>query len=195
MTRDQLWRWWYDNQLEFTTQYKGVALVKNPLDLWQYRAIIDETKPGTIVETGTFMGGSAVWLADQFDGHVISIDLESDRDLPQHERVEFVCGASSVDPGVIAYLRRAITGRCMVILDSDHTKPHVLAELERYAPLVSVGCYLIVEDTNPFAYQGPAGPAQAIRAWQPTNKGFECDKSREQYWLTSHPGGYLRRIR
>jgi cephalosporin hydroxylase len=82
----------------------------------------------------------------------------------------------------------------MVILDSDHSKEHVVEELDRYAPMVTAGCYLIVEDTNPFAYNGPAGPERALRAWQPTNKGFEIDRDVEPF-LTCHPGGYLRRAR
>lgn len=193
---ERLWRHWYQNQLDFANTYKGVACVKNPLDLWVYGEIIHETKPGLIVETGTFHGGSALWLADQFDGDVISIDLAADRDLPHHDRVEFVTGTSSTDPRVTELVRAAAKGkRTMVILDSDHSKTHVLAELNVYAGLVSVGCYLIVEDTNPFAYQGAPGPARALKAFQPTNKGFEVDRSRERFGITSHPGGFLRRIR
>lgn len=64
------------------------------------------------------------------------------------ERVEFVKG-SSTDPSIVAELRRRVEGhRVLVILDSDHSKDHVLAELKAYAPMVSVGSYLIVQDTN-----------------------------------------------
>lgn len=193
---EKLWRYWYQQGLDFKSTYKGVDCVKNPLDLWVYGEIIHETKPELIVETGTFHGGSALWLADQFDGDVLSIDLESDRALPEHDRVEFIAGASSTDPAVLSVVRRACDGkRTMVILDSDHSREHVLKELELYSPLVSTGCYLIVEDTNPFAYSGPAGPALALKAWQPKNRGFEVDRSRERFVITSHPGGYLKRIR
>lgn len=191
-----MWRIWYENKLEFLqAPYKGVPIVKNPQDLWAYQWIVNETKPDLIIETGTFMGGSAIWLADLFAGNVISVDIAKDRDLPQHERVEFIVGASSVDPGVIAYLNRAREGRrTMVILDSDHSREHVLDELQSYPQMVSEGCYLIVEDTNPFAYKGPAGPERALRSWQPTNRGFVVDRMVEPF-LTCHPGGFLKRER
>lgn len=194
--RERMWRIWYEQKLEFIQPpYRGTPIVKNPCDLWAYQAIIDKTKPDLIIETGTFLGGSAVWLADRFDGDVISVDLAADRDLPQHDRVEFIAGVSSTDPAVIALLNKEREGkRTMVILDSDHSREHVLAELGLYAPMVSKGCYLVVEDTNPFAYRGPAGPERALRAWNPPKRGFTIDREIEPF-LTCHPGGYLRRIR
>jgi len=71
----------------------------------------------------------------------------------------------------------------MVVLDSLHTKEHVLAELDLYAPLVSGGSYLVVEDTNVgpndmvFPEHGP-GPGDALREWLPKHLDFKVDEAR-----------------
>ena len=85
----------------------------------------------------------------------------------------------------------------MVILDSDHTKQHVLDELAAYADLVSPGCYLVVEDTNVNGHPvwpsfGP-GPWEAVHEWLPDHPEFRVDKTRERHLLTMHPNGYLLR--
>jgi cephalosporin hydroxylase len=83
----------------------------------------------------------------------------------------------------------------MVVLDSDHRRPHVLAELHRYAPLVSPASYLIVEDTNVNGHPvlpdfGP-GPLEAVEDFLTESDDFFVDGSREKYFLTFNPGGYL----
>ena len=85
----------------------------------------------------------------------------------------------------------------MVVLDSDHSKDHVMAELDAYAPLVSQGCYLICEDTaingHPiFEAYGP-GPAEALMEWLPAHRDeWEVDPRREKFLMTFNPGGFLR---
>ena len=85
----------------------------------------------------------------------------------------------------------------MVVLDSDHSAAHVKAELDLYSPLVTSGCYLIVEDTNVnghpvYPLHGP-GPMEALDQFLPAHPEFEVDASREKYMLTFNPRGYLRR--
>ncbi len=201
---------WYEQAPFLQMWYRGWPLVKCPLDLWQYHEIIDQTRPAVIVETGTYCGGSALYLADQLEliggGDVISIDIQPSEELPDDDRVEFVKGRSSIDLRVLEHVKKRVAGRkTMVVLDSDHSKDHVLQELRLYAPLVSVGAYLIVEDTNRDAYKAlyrsghidapDAGPAEALRAWQPANRGFKVDERRERFLFTQNPGGYLKRVR
>jgi cephalosporin hydroxylase len=189
-----------------TLHWQGVRIVKCPFDLHMYQEILFETKPTLIIETGAFVGGSALYLSHLCDirgeGRVISIELESDRDLPKHPRLTFLAGVSSTDLAVLDHLREEAKGeRVMVILDSDHSKQHVLREMQLYHRLVSKGCYLIVEDTNPDGYQfapnnlEDGGPMEAIKAFQPTNNGFKVDEHRERLGLSFNQGGYLRRIR
>ena len=87
----------------------------------------------------------------------------------------------------------------LVILDSDHSRDHVAAELEAYAPLVPIGSYLIVEDTNvnghPAAPDFGPGPMEALWDFMATDPGFEVDTRCERYFLTQNPSGYLKRVR
>jgi cephalosporin hydroxylase len=87
----------------------------------------------------------------------------------------------------------------LVILDSDHSKQHVLNELAAYAPLVTLGSYLIVQDTHVNGHPvepmfGP-GPMEALTEFLATNPDFVSDRGRERLMFTMHPNGYLRRIR
>jgi len=198
---DHFQRIYYDTGRDFDLKYLGVHTVKCPLDMQMYQEIIWETKPELIVETGTYMGGSALYFAHLFDaigeGHVLSIDVDTTRELPNHPRIDFLCGMSSTDKTVISHVAKHASGkRVMVILDSDHSEEHVFDELCRYSPFVSKGCYLVVEDTNEHAYRGvPAGPARALKKFQPTNRGFVVDESRERLLMTCHPRGWLKKVK
>jgi len=181
-------RSYYDSYIWQDTRWLGVPAYKCPFDLWVYQEILTEQRPDVIVETGTADGGSALFLASVCDllgcGRVVTIDLE---------------GRSSVDPEVLREVRRGIgrRDRVMVILDSDHSRDHVLAELRTYSSLVTPGQYLVVEDTNvnghPLVPDFGPGPAEAVAEWLTGREDFETDRSREKFGFTFNPGGYLRR--
>jgi len=195
--------------------YKGLQIQKNPMDLQVYHEIIWETKPDLIIECGTATGASAVWLADQLSmlypdafirergtPKVLTIDIgNSEGGLPKHPRVEYLTG-STLDEDVLRKVRRTAQQheRVMVILDDDHHAAHVRQELDIWPWLVSVGQYLILEDTNvnhPIMNGYGDGPAEALADWLPTTGGhvFKVDRTREKFFLTWNPGGYLRRVR
>jgi cephalosporin hydroxylase len=184
------------------TYWLGTLTLKNPLDLWVYQEIIFETRPDLIVETGTYRGGSAAYLASICDllgaGEVISIDIEPRRDdYPEHPRITYLAGRSSTDPAVVEGVRARAEGRRMlVILDSDHSQKHVEAELAAYAPFVPVGCYLIVEDSNIGQIREDLmpGPLEAIETFLAQTDEFEIDREREKFLITFNPSGYLRRV-
>jgi cephalosporin hydroxylase len=181
----------------------GAQALKNPLDLWVYQEIMAETRPELVVETGTYRGGSAFFLASICDllgaGEVLSLDIEPVRDdYPKHARITYVGGRSSTDPEVVAEVRARAEGkRTLVILDSDHSRSHVEAELAEYAPLVPVGGYVIVEDSNIGQIREDLlpGPLEAIEAFLGRTDAFEIDRSREKFLITFNPSGYLRRVR
>jgi cephalosporin hydroxylase len=180
----------------------GAQALKNPLDLWVYQEILFETRPELIVETGTYRGGSALFLASMCDllggGEIVSIDIEPLReDYPEHPRITYLGGRSSTDPAVLDEVRRRAAGRpTLVVLDSDHSQAHVEAELQAYAPIVPVGCYLIVEDSNIGQIRKDLmpGPLQAIETFLAGNREFEVDREREKFLITFNPSGYLRRV-
>lgn len=184
------------------TKFLGVPTWKSPLDLWVYQELLWELRPGLIVETGTAHGGSALYLATLCEtigsGQVVSIDIGEWPDRPAHPRLTYVV-ASSTDPQVVAQVaeRARTAGAVLVVLDSDHSRDHVLAELRAYAPLVTPGSYLVVEDTNVNGHPvyeafGP-GPMEAVQDFLKERDDFEVDRSREKFLLTFNPGGWLRR--
>jgi cephalosporin hydroxylase len=184
-----------------STTWMGRQVIKSPLDLWIYQEILFETRPDVIVETGTWYGGSAHYLASICDliqgGRVITIDLKRQEGCPEHPRITYLTG-SSVSREVLDRVRGALSSedRVMVILDSDHSRDHVLAELRAYAPLVSTGCYLIVEDTAATPILTPdvgPGPREAVEQFLHENSLFTIDRQCEKFLMTWQPGGYLRR--
>ncbi len=181
----------------------GAQALKNPLDLWIYQEIVFETRPQLIVETGTYRGGSALYLASLCDlmdsGEVLSIDIQPVRDdYPSHPRVTYLGGRSSTDPEVVDEVRERAGGRpILVILDSDHSQKHVEAELADYAPLVPVGSYVIVEDSNIGRIRKDLmpGPLEAVETFLAQTDEFVIDREREKFLITFNPSGYLRRVR
>ena len=166
--------------------------------------IIFEIKPDVIIECGTAKGGSALFLASMCDlvknGKVITIDIKNIKGLPQHRRIKYLIG-SSTSKEIIEKIKSLIrkNDKVMVVLDSNHTKPHVLNELRLYNKLVTKGNYLIVEDTqlngHPVMTQFGPGPMEAVESFLKGNKDFIVDKTKEKFYMTWNPNGYLKKIK
>lgn len=192
-SRDQTW---------MNTYWLGIPIQKLPLDLWIYQEIIFETKPDIIIETGTADGGSASFLASICDligkGRVITVDIVS-KPRPWHSRISYVLGSSTSDNifnTVSKYIKP--NDKVMVILDSDHSKGHVAKEIDLYNKFVTIGSYLIIEDSNinghPVLPNFGPGPMEALEEFLKGNKSFIWDTTKEKFFLTQNPKGYLRRI-
>jgi len=190
--------------------FENVQIEKNPLDLWMMQQIIYETRPDFIIETGTFRGGSALYWAYTLNGmglensRVITIDVQ---DLtanaatnPLWRKYVTFFKASSTAPEIVAEISKRVKGhKVLVTLDSDHSEKHVLNELHAYAPMVTSGSYLVVEDTHmdgvPTAPDFGPGPMSATLKFlkEGGSKNFEQDLSREAFIMTFNPGGWLKR--
>ena len=208
-------RAFYEKGLPGQTWYRGVRMIKCPLDLWIARELIERLRPEFIIETGTYLGASALYYGDLLEqqgrGQVITIDLHplehylqtgAQTAQPQrHARARYLIG-SSTSREVLETVRSLVRPGAitMAFLDSDHAKRHVLGELEAYAPLVTPGSYLIVEDTNinghPVKADFGPGPMEAVEEFLNSGLGrsFKPDLACERYLLTMNPGGWLRRI-
>jgi cephalosporin hydroxylase len=142
--------------------WHSADLWKHNDDLRRYEKIIKDTRPDVIIECGTNTGASASWMAsaryvhpDEIHPLVITVDVDGSRwnRASQPENVIRVVG-DSASLAVLERVKRTImTGfedwaeaNIMVSLDSDHSAGHVRREIELYAPLVTPGCYLVVED-------------------------------------------------
>lgn len=202
----------------------GRPIIQYPQDIIALQEIIWEVKPDLIIETGIAHGGSLIFSASMLvmleasglikKGQVLGIDI----DIREHNRVEIkkhplsnkieMIQGSSTDEIIVKQIRGFAKdySNIMVILDSNHTHDHVLAELNAYAPLVSRGNYCVVFDTiiedlpadafpdRPWGKNN--NPKTAVWEYLKTHKGFEIDKSIENKLLiTVAPDGYLKRVR
>ena len=174
-----------------------------PLDLWIYQELVDELRPDLIVETGTAYGGSGLFLADLCEvagnGRVVTIDIRERAGDVEHPRLTKIVG-SSIDGAVFDRVAAmaADVSAVLVILDADHARDHVAAEMRLWAPLVTLGSYLVVEDTNVNGHPvypgfGP-GPAEAVATFLAESDRFVADPDREKFLMTWNPGGFLRRV-
>lgn len=194
------------------TSWMGIKVQKIPTDLFIYQEILYEVKPDLIIETGTLNGGSAYYLAHICDilgnGKIVTVDIIPNVNRPTHSRIQYILG-SSVSPEAVEEIENILKlgdevkniissdMKVLVILDSDHSKDHVLKELNLYSKFVTKGSYLIVEDScvngHPLYPDFGPGPMEAIDEFMINNTEFEIDKSREKFMLTFNPNGYLKR--
>ena len=198
----------YFRSAKNSATWTGVPSWQVPLDNWVMQEMIWEVKPDFVIETGTFKGGTALFYAGVLDqisptAKVITVDIESQiSEAAQRplfkERVEFIQG-DSVSPRVIKMIAEKVKGqKSLVLLDSLHTKEHVLKELKLYSQFVSVGSYIVIHDTTfgneAWPTYGP-GPMEAVKDFLKQNPNFTVDHSREKFLLTFSPSGFLKRIK
>lgn len=196
----------------------GRPIIQLPTDMVAIQEIIWAVKPDLVIETGVAHGGSLILSASILEllghGKVIGIDIDirphnrkAIEDHPLAHRIQLIEG-SSVAPDVVAKVHSDAKNakKVLVLLDSNHTHEHVLAELNAYASLVSVWSYCIVFDTfienMPDDYiwiNRPWGkgnnPKTAVWEWMKHHPEFEIDCSMEDRLLiTSAPDGFLQRV-
>jgi cephalosporin hydroxylase len=206
----------------YNFSWMGRPIIQYPQDIVAMQEIIWSVQPDLIIETGIAHGGSLVFSASMLelnaacggpaDGSVLGVDIDirpHNRAAIEHHplfrRISMIEG-SSVAPDVVARVHAAAAAkhRVLVCLDSNHTEAHVLAELEAYAPLTSVGSYCvvfdtIVEDLPADAYPdrpwAPGNsPKSAVRKYLKNHPEFVDDETLDHKLLISvAPGGYLRR--
>ncbi|TXC88170.1 cephalosporin hydroxylase family protein [Paraburkholderia azotifigens] len=198
----------------------GRPIIKYPSDIVATQEIIWAVKPDLIIETGIAHGGSLMLSASMLeinggDGLVLGIDIdirEHNRkeilNHPMAKRIQMIEG-SSTSAETMAQVREIAAGRrrVMVFLDSLHSHAHVAAELDLYAPLVSIGSYLVLPDT--FIEYFPKGyysetrpwdvgnnPMTAMRDFLNGNNEFEIDRQLcDKLMITEAFDGYLKRVR
>jgi cephalosporin hydroxylase len=220
-------RWAYN----FT--WLGRPAIQFPNDAWAIQELIWQIKPDLIIETGIAHGGSLILSASMLalldmteaiergatinpresKRKVLGIDIDiraHNRDAieahPMASRIQMIQG-SSIAHDIIEQVKQVAAGygRILICLDSNHTHEHVLAELEAYAQLTSVGSYCVVFDTLiedmpadmfPDRPWGPGNnPKTAVREYLKTHPEFEIDKSiQNKLLITVAPDGYLKRV-
>ncbi len=193
---------YYNSGVWKTTTWLGVPVQKCPFDMWIYQEILQNLKPDLVIETGTATGGSALFFATLFDligkGQIITIDVVTRKDRPQHPRITYLQGSSTA-PVIKEAVSQFAEGKktILVSLDSDHSKEHVLDELEFYGKLVSPRSYMVVEDTNvnghPVLRNFGEGPYEAVQQFLKMSKDFVIDYKIEKFFVSFNTHGYLKR--
>ena len=217
------------HQLQYSYNFSWLnrPIIQYPQDIVAFQELVSTVKPNLIIETGIAHGGSLILsasllcLLDVMEGldprqsprKVVGVDIDirphNRKALDEHPlrfKMELISG-SSIDPEIIQQVRSRANGvdRVLVSLDSNHTHEHVIAELNAYADLVSVGSYCIVFDTA--IEDLPAGsfpdrpwdvgnnPKTAVHEWLKSHPEFEIDKDIDNKLLISvAPDGYLKRV-
>jgi cephalosporin hydroxylase len=203
--------------------WMGRPIIQYPQDMVAMQEIVWDIKPDLIIETGIAHGGSLIFFAAMLEliascggeeGEVLGIDIdirkhnrEAIEEHPMFKRISMIEG-SSIDSDIIAQVLEKAKGkkRVLVCLDSNHTHDHVLAELEAYAPLTSVGSYCVVfdtliEDMPENAYPDrPWGhgdnPKTAVWEYLKSHSEFEIDESvHNKLLITVAPDGFLKRVK
>jgi cephalosporin hydroxylase len=193
-----------------TVGFAGIRSVQSPMDNWMMQQIMSELRPDFVIETGTLHGGTTLYYATVLgqvkpQARVLTVDIKKQWDeaatFPAwKERVEFFEGSSTA-PEVVEQIAKRVkavkNATVLVTLDSLHTKEHVARELELYAPLVTKGSYLVVQDTwyDTFGMGNKNGPLVAVQEFLKSHPEFETDRERERYLVTFYPFGYLKRVR
>lgn len=224
----------FASKYSYNFSWQGRPIIQYPQDIVALQELIWNVKPDLIIETGIAHGGSLILsasmlaLLDMYDAlasenvtdiritrrKVLGIDIDiraHNRQAveahPLSSRIQMIQG-SSISPAIIEQVKNIAAGhqKILVILDSNHTHDHVLAELEAYAPCTSVGSYCVVFDTVvedmskemfPDRPWGPGNnPKTAVWKYLSQHNEFEIDRSiQDQLLITVAPDGYLKRVR
>jgi cephalosporin hydroxylase len=172
--------------------WQGFQIKQCPFDLMVYQALIFQLQPKAIVQTGVAGGGSLLYFAQLLDlqhadseAKVIGIDLVLSPEAQKlnHPRITLLQG-NSTDTELFTRVSELLPlGPRLISLDSDHSAEHVSAELALYSPLLALGDYLIVEDTNlngnPVFRNFGAGPQEALKAFLDQSDSFSL---RDKLW-------------
>jgi cephalosporin hydroxylase len=215
---------YWDDRVRQHTQdsYVGVGFAKFPEDLRAYEHIMWSQKPNVVIEIGTSFGASALWFRDRLrwlesygrigPGRVVSIDLhvEEARGLmaeadPRFEETITLLSGDVRDPALLGAVARRLpaNANCLVVEDSAHEYDTTMAALVGFARFVPVRGFFVVEDgyvdieERRIASEQPRGVLPAVNEWLRTPEGrrFAVEREAEMYGMSSHPHGFLRRVR
>lgn len=212
----------WQQKYPYTFSWMGRPVIQLPEDMLRVQEVIYRVQPDVLIETGVAHGGSLVFYASLFKaigkGRVIGVEIalrpanrQAIEAHPLSSYITLVDG-SSTDPDVVAKVRSAIAPkeRVMVILDSNHSKAHVAAELEQFAPLVTADSYIVATDgVMEDVADVPRGhpdwrwdnPAAAAREFASRHAEFVLEQppwpfneSELRHNVTHWPDAWLRRV-
>lgn len=218
----KLWlRAGWDVKYVYSFTWLGRPIIQLPEDLLRLQEVIYRLKPDVIVETGVAHGGSLIFYASlcraMSQGRVIGVDIDirahNREAIESHELASYITliEGNSIEPAVVESVKTLVKPgeTVLVLLDSNHSKAHVLAELNAYASLVTADSYIvamdgIMEDVAGAPRTQPDwewnNPRQAALEFAAANRDFEIEEpaflfnesqitERVTYW----PSAFLKR--
>jgi cephalosporin hydroxylase len=212
----------WDNKYVYSFSWFGRPVIQLPEDLIRIQELIYQVQPDLIIETGVAHGGSLIFYASlckaMGKGRIVGIDIDirphNLRALNEHALMPYITllEGSSIDPSVVDQVAALVQPgeKVLLLLDSCHTKEHVLAELNAYSPLVSVDSYIVAMDGIMEELAGAPrtkpewnmdNPKQAVADFIKAHPNFVLHepefyfnegniRERITYW----PSGYIKRI-
>jgi cephalosporin hydroxylase len=212
----------WNQKYAYSFSWLGVPIIQLPEDMVRYQEAVARIQPDVIIETGVAHGGSAIFSASLCrllkKGRVLAIDIEIRKHnrerIESHPMADLITlfEGSSTAPEIVKAVGAQIrpSDTVLIVLDSNHSYDHVMQELEAYAPMVSVGSYIvstdgIMEDLEDVPRGGKGwrkdNPAEAARDFvkkhpnfvieQPTWPFNESTLSRN---ITHWPDAWIRRV-
>ncbi len=148
----------WDAKYVYSFTWMGRPIIQLPDDMMRIQEVLYSVKPDVIIETGVAHGGGLIYYASLCKamncGRVIGIDIEirphNRKAIEAHELFPYITlvEGNSVDPEIVNKVSTLVTPgeSAIVLLDSCHSKKHVLAELNLYSPLVGVNSYIVAMD-------------------------------------------------
>lgn len=224
---DEISRQWvrvgWNERYSYTFSWLGRPIIQLPEDMVRVQEVIASVQPDVVVETGVAHGGSLIFYASILQalgkGRVVGVDIEirphNRQAIESHRLAPLITliEGSSIDAGTVDQVRAQIRPgeTVLILLDSNHTKGHVAAELEAYADMVSVGSYIVATDgIMEDVYDVPRGtagwkddnPSAAAREFAAKHPEFVLEQppwlfneSQLAQNVTHWPDAWLRRIR
>jgi len=213
----------WDAKYVYSFTWLGRPLIQLPEDMLRLQEVIYATEPDVIVETGVAHGGSLVFYASLLHamgrGRVVGVDTEirshNREALERHRLAPLITliEGDSRDPATVQRVRdeAALGERVLVVLDSNHSKEHVLAELEAYAPLVALGSYIVAMDgimetlagaprtSGDWSWNNPKAAAEEFVSthteFEIVEPQFAFNEGSVEQRVTYWPSGFLKRVR
>ncbi len=143
----------------YTFSWMGRPIIQLPEDMIRVQEAIFQIRPTVIIETGIAHGGSLLYSASllktmDIEGRVIGVDIEirphNRQAIEEHFLFPYITliEGSSTAPEIVSQVKSLIEpdDKVLIILDSNHSRQHVLDELEAYCDLVSKGSYIVATD-------------------------------------------------
>lgn len=211
----------WNQKYPYTFSWMGRPIIQIPEDMIRLQEVIYRLKPDVILETGIAHGGSLIYSASLCKalgiGRVIGVDIDirppNRRAIESHELFPYITliEGSSVSPEIVAQVKALIQPqeKVLAIFDSNHTKHHVLRELEAYHDLILPGSYLVATDGSmKDLHDVPRGktewswdnPCEAALEFISAHPEFELEtppwlfnESRLSENITHWPGAWIKR--